>query len=164
MLTFDWRIDEQEWVGLKQGSKPLSQVIENRIQHAIQTGAFNPAPVGNISILLCDDYQMQQLNQQFRGQDKATNVLSFPAPEMPVEANAGIVELGDIALGYETVEDEAFDRKVSILDHSTHLVIHGILHLLGFDHEIDSDAHVMEELERKIMTAISLHDPYPDQV
>jgi len=161
-LEIEWLYEEQEWVGLKQGSKKLSQVIEGRIQHAIQTGVFSPEPQGEICILLADDYKLKELNHQFRQKDKATNVLSFPSADFPAQEGDNITSLGDIALGYETIEDEAFERKISIIDHTTHLIVHGILHLMGYDHENDTDAMVMENLEKKIMKGMSLHDPYPE--
>jgi probable rRNA maturation factor len=111
-----------------------------------------------ISILLGDDTSVRALNSQFRHIDKPTNVLSFPAPEGPGKGNA----LGDIILGYETVEREAAEQNKVFLHHVQHLTIHGVLHLLGFDHERDGEAAEMEALETKLCLSLGIADPYKD--
>lgn len=107
-----------------------------------------------LSLRFTDDAAMRALNARFRRRDKPTNVLSFPSGE----AEKGF--LGDIALGYETVAAEASMRGVGVETHAVHLVIHGLLHLLGYDHESDRDAEIMEALETRAMGAIGLPDPY----
>lgn len=113
--------------------------------------------VAEISIVLTGDAEQRQLNRQYRGMDKPTNVLSFPqiAPFGPV---AGL--LGDIILARETVEREAAEMGISFLDHFTHLVVHGFLHILGYDHIKDDEALVMEGLEIRILAALGVADPY----
>jgi probable rRNA maturation factor len=112
---------------------------------------------GAVAILLTDDRAMQALNAGFRGKDKPTNVLSFPASAMP---GADLLFLGDIALGYETCQAEAFAEGKSLGDHLSHLVVHGCLHLMGYDHETEAQAEQMEERERVILASLGIADPY----
>jgi probable rRNA maturation factor len=112
------------------------------------------------AVLLTDDQAVQALNLKFRGKDKPTNVLSFPAPDMP-----GLDDfLGDIAIAFETTRREAADEGKAIADHLSHLVVHGILHLLGEDHETPEDAEAMEAAERAILARLGIADPYQDTV
>lgn len=160
-LEFEWRIDEAEWIGIKVGSRSIPQAIEARVQHAVANDMLPLKGASEVCVLLADDYAIAQLNHQWRGKSKPTNVLSFPTTDMPMPGQHSKV-LGDIILAYETVEAEAAERKVSIVDHATHLVFHGLLHLLGYDHEEDEEAQEMETLERRLMASLSLHDPYSD--
>ena len=121
-----------------------------------------------ISIRLTSDDEVQMLNRQYRQQDKPTNVLSFPMVqpdliETLANTDDGEVLLGDIALAHETCAREAVERGVSTKDHATHLIVHGVLHLLGYDHMTDSEGEAMEAIERDIMASLGLHDPYPIQ-
>ncbi len=120
------------------------------------------APSGPLAatLLLCDDAAIRVLNRDWRGQDKATNVLSFPsgAPAVPGEAR----HLGDVALGFETVLREAAEEGKSVAHHATHLVVHGILHLLGRDHGSDAEADGMEALEVSALATLGIPDPYRD--
>ena len=104
-----------------------------------------------------DDPGQQDLNKQWRGIDKPTNVLSFPQIE-PFAPVLGL--LGDITLARETLEREARELGVSFTDHFTHLVVHGFLHILGYDHIEDGDALVMEGLETQILATLGIADPY----
>jgi probable rRNA maturation factor len=122
-----------------------------------------------ISILLTDDTAVQKLNKLYRGQDKATNVLSFPSLDFNELArykkgkrNKTSVILGDVALAYETIERESKEQLKSFHDHLVHLVVHGVLHLLGFDHEKDEDAAIMESLEIKILSNMKIGNPYEE--
>ena len=127
--------------------------------------ATTPAAI-EISIRLTSDAEVRTLNRQYRQQDKPTNVLSFPMvqPDL-IDAIAntddGEVLLGDIVLAYETCAREAADRSVPLEDHATHLIVHGVLHLLGYDHMNDADADTMEAVEHDVMATLGLHDPYP---
>ena len=121
-----------------------------------------------ISIRLTSDAEVQILNRQYRQQNKPTNVLSFPMVQpdlIDTVANTddGEVLLGDIVLAFETCTREAVERGVSTQDHATHLIVHGVLHLLGYDHMTDSEAEAMEAIERDVMASLGLHDPYPIQ-
>jgi len=110
-----------------------------------------------IALMGCDDARIAMLNKDFRGKETATNVLSWPASDTPPMA-AG--ELGDIAIAYETCVREAADKGVSVQEHVTHLVIHGILHLLGYDHISDDEADEMEALEIKALAKLGISNPY----
>jgi probable rRNA maturation factor len=116
---------------------------------------------GDVSLCLADDAALRALNLSWRGIDKPTNVLSFPAaPGRPGEAPA----LGDIALAYETLAREAEDLGISLADHYRHLLVHGFLHLIGYDHETDGEAERMEALETKILARLGVADPYAREV
>lgn len=108
----------------------------------------------SLCVLLADDATLRRLNHQFRRQDKPTNVLSFPSA---MQENGA---LGDIAIAYETCQREAQEEGKTLGDHLTHLVIHGTLHLLGYDHETDEEAETMEMLERQILAKLGIADPY----
>jgi probable rRNA maturation factor len=118
-----------------------------------------------VSIRLSGDQEVQALNRDYRGKDAATNVLSFPmvaADEIAGLATSADPEilLGDIILAHETCGREAAARGVTLEAHATHLIVHGMLHLLGYDHIGDEEAEAMEALERVIMAGLGLHDPY----
>jgi probable rRNA maturation factor len=127
---------------------------------------------GEVGVLLGDDQAVRQLNARHRNQDRATNVLSFPLLDLdrgrpaagtpPPDPRFGPVLLGDIALALETVCAEADRAGKPIGDHLCHLAVHGTLHLLGFDHQDDDDARVMEDLERTILADLQIPDPYQD--
>jgi len=122
-------------------------------------------PAG-ISILLTDDAAVRELNRTWRGKDSPTNVLSFPATEtaegaLPEPEFDGVpLELGDIALAYETCERESQAQGKRFADHVAHLVLHGVLHLLGYDHLDDDQALRMEALEIRILAGLGIADPY----
>ena len=115
-----------------------------------------------IAILLTTDSKLQSLNLQFRGIDKTTNVLSFSAFDLdcPPLINGLPLFLGDIAIAFETVKREAYEQNKTIPDHLSHLIIHGTLHLLGYDHKDDIEAQEMETLERKLLATQDIADPY----
>lgn len=105
-------------------------------------------------ILFTDDGAMHELNFRFRNQAKPTNVLSFPAPSDDAE------HLGDIALGQETVFREAREKSIPAMHHIAHLVVHGFLHLQGYDHQTESEAEQMESIERHALQHMTIADPY----
>ena len=107
-----------------------------------------------VTILLTDDDSVRALNAQFRGQDKPTNVLSFPAPDNPERF------AGDVALAYGVCAREAAEQGKPIAHHLQHLTVHGVLHLLGYDHIGDDEAEVMEDLERAVLADLGVPDPY----
>ncbi|WP_434615822.1 rRNA maturation RNase YbeY [Azospirillum sp. B2RO_4] len=115
-----------------------------------------------LSVVLADDELVHRLNREYRGKDKPTNVLSFALTEAEEpEAQDGMpVMLGDVILAYETVAREASEQGKSFKDHMTHLVMHGVLHLLGYDHETDDEAEEMEALETRLLATFGIADPY----
>jgi probable rRNA maturation factor len=123
--------------------------------------------VAEVSVLLCDDAEIRRLNASYRGQDRATNVLSFPALELdpdqtPAAPGASPVLLGDIVLAAETVRTEALAQGKPPEDHFRHLIVHGCLHLLGHDHQDEAGASRMERLERLILAELGIPDPYAE--
>lgn len=113
----------------------------------------------SLSILLTDDSEMRKLNAGWRAKDKPTNVLSFPA-ENAVDPAKPPAYLGDVALGLATCKREAREQKKTLADHVTHLVVHGVLHLIGYDHMDDEQAEAMEPLETEILAGMGIADPY----
>ncbi len=115
-----------------------------------------------IAILLTSNAKLQSLNLQFRGEDKPTNVLSFAALnfDCPTLKDGSPLFLGDIAIAFETVNCEAREQNKTMSDHLSHMIIHGTLHLLGYDHEDEKGAQKMEAIERKILEAQNIADPY----
>ncbi|WP_313013864.1 rRNA maturation RNase YbeY [Brevundimonas sp.] len=109
---------------------------------------------GDVVVLLTDDEAVRDLNARFRDKDKPTNVLSFPAPE------SAAPHLGDVVLAYGVCAAEAEAQGKTLSDHLSHLVVHGVLHLLGRDHEDDAEAEEMEAEEREILAGIGVADPY----
>lgn len=135
--------------------------LEALIRRAVGTAlaSVEDTEGARVSVLLTDDAAIQKLNAGFRGKDKPTNVLSFPAPEIPGDPEP---MLGDLALAYETCAREAEEEAKTIADHLTHLVIHGTLHLLGFDHEEEAEAEEMEALETALLAGLGIADPYAE--
>ena len=127
----------------------------------IHTGIENSPLV--LDIRLTDDAEQQQLNRQYRGKDAPTNVLSFSATDPDLTPLPGMpLLLGDIVLAFETVQREAAAQEKAFADHVRHLVVHGVLHLLGFDHEDEGEAKLMETLEIEILASTGVPDPYRD--
>lgn len=126
------------------------------------------APLVEIAVRLTDDAEVQTLNRDFRGKDKPTNVLSFPQVQDDLleglaNSDDGEILLGDIVLARETCAREAEERAISIADHATHLIVHGTLHLVGYDHGDDASAGAMEALEVKALASLGIANPYADQ-
>lgn len=121
-----------------------------------------------VSVLACNDRRIADLNEDFRGKPVPTNVLSWPSQERGADADGGApnlvlgldIELGDIAIAYDTCLREADAAGKPLADHTTHLLVHGTLHLLGFDHERDEDAQLMERIEVEILGNLGVADPY----
>lgn len=118
-----------------------------------------------VAVRLTDDGEVHSLNAQYRGKDKPTNVLSFPMVQADLldalsNSDDGEALLGDIVLAAETVAREAAEKQLSVEAHATHLIVHGTLHLLGYDHGTDSEAEHMEAIERDALAKLGLPDPY----
>jgi probable rRNA maturation factor len=108
--------------------------------------------------VLADDASLRALNRSYRGKDAATNVLSFPF--QPAPGGCAVRHLGDVVLAAETVRKEAAEQGIPPAHHLQHLVVHGLLHLLGFDHDTDARAEAMERLEAQILVTLGIADPY----
>jgi len=150
-LAIDLIIDAGDWSRLADAEALIARAA-SAVSDAVDVGLGATA-----TIVLSDDAEVRRLNAQWREKDKPTNVLSFPAPEQP-----GVNFLGDVILAAETVAAEARDGNLPLEHHVTHLVIHGLLHLLGFDHETDEDAEEMESLETAILAGLGVPDPYAE--
>jgi len=129
-----------------------------RAARAAFAAARGDAPPSEVSLLLTSDEEVSALNKSWRNKDGPTNVLSFSL-DAPQSA-AGPSPLGDVVLAYETVVREAADRGIATGQHAAHLVVHGVLHLMGYDHISDHEAAIMEELEVRILAALGLPNPY----
>lgn len=126
-----------------------------------ETQPFPPSPP-EVSLVFSDDGQVREINAEWRGQDKPTNVLSFPAFPLAPGGKPGPM-LGDIVIARETVEREAADLDKSFDEHLTHLMVHGFLHLFGYDHMDAEEAERMESIETRILSSLGLSDPYAGQ-
>ena len=131
--------------------------LDELVQVAV--AAVFPDKPCSVEVLLTSDEEVQRLNRDFRGIDKPTNVLSFPAALMPVIPGE-MAHLGDIVLAYETTAREANEQQKPLSHHVTHLIVHATLHLLGHDHENDDEAEIMESKEREILRHLNIPDPY----
>lgn len=126
----------------------------------------NTAAVIEIAVRLTSDDEVHQLNRQYRQKDKPTNVLSFPMIEpdlidaLTQNSDDGEVLLGDIVLANGVCAAEAQEKGITVEQHATHLIVHGVLHLLGYDHQGDSEAEAMESMERAALDTLGIPDPY----
>jgi probable rRNA maturation factor len=155
----DLLIEEPRW-----DEAGLGPMAETAARAALAVSGLDPAR-HEVSLLACDDARIAALNADFRGKPKPTNVLSWPAFETgeipaPVPGDPEPVFLGDLAMAYETCAREAAEANIPLADHATHLVVHGVLHLLGYDHEMEDEADAMEAFESKILASLGVPDPY----
>ncbi|MCE9648172.1 MAG: rRNA maturation RNase YbeY [Parvibaculum sp.] len=140
------------------------ELVRRAAEHAYVVAG--PAEEAELCVVLADDAFVRTLNKAYRGKDQATNVLSFPTGDMPVAVGPepltgmGPRLLGDVVLACETIAREAAEQGKSFPHHLSHLVVHGVLHLLGQDHEEDVEAEEMEALERDILEDLDIADPY----
>jgi probable rRNA maturation factor len=162
----DTLIESTRWqsVGIEELAESVAQ--------AVMADQGLPAAGYEISLLACDDRRIAVLNEDFRGKPVPTNVLSWPAEERGADREGGRpvapkpgregmpTELGDIAIAWETCAREAESQGKTMQDHVTHLLVHGLLHLLGYDHVRDPDAELMEATEVRILAKLGLDDPY----
>ena len=154
-LSLDISVPSPLWRGLPR-ARPIAR---ETIAAAAESGGPSE---GDVSLCLADDAALRALNLSWRGIDKPTNVLSFPSA--PPDRLGKTTMLGDIALAYETLAREAEDLGVPLADHYRHLLVHGFLHLIGYDHETDAEAERMEALETKILARLGAADPYAREV
>jgi probable rRNA maturation factor len=144
----DVEVEEPAWIAALPDAEALT------VAAGEATLASEGAVGEGVTLLLTDDRTVADLNRRFRGQDKPTNVLSFPAPQNPERF------LGDIALAYGVCAEEAQAQGKPLAHHLQHLVAHGVLHLLGYDHMSDAQADEMEGLERAVLAGLGVPDPY----
>jgi probable rRNA maturation factor len=152
-LSIAFAVNAEGW------PEALEAVAETAIRAALKQSEAEVVGVTEVSVVLTDDAEQRELNRQWRGFDKSTNVLSFPQIE-PFTPISGL--LGDITLARETVAKEAEEMGISFEDHFAHLVVHGFLHLIGYDHIEQEDAEEMEGLETEILASLGIADPYAD--
>ena len=156
-------VDVRIEISIESGDWPSEDELRGLAEAAVAAtlealgGSVLPPPLSGqspaeLSILFTDDAAVQRLNRDYRGKDKPTNVLSFPQSGGPL--------LGDIVLAWETVSREAGLAEEPLKAHMAHLILHGFLHLLGYDHEADEEAEEMEALERAALRRMGIADPY----
>jgi probable rRNA maturation factor len=152
LLSVDIDVESALWEGLPEADAAVRRSI------AAVAAELDLSEEGEIGVTLTDDRAIEELNRRWRGQAKPTNVLSFPTPRSP--APGAPRALGDIVLAFETIESEARVQGKPVSAHVAHLVVHGLLHLLGYDHETDIEARSMEGLEIRILASLGIADPY----
>lgn len=163
-IALDIAIEDPRWADVEALARPAIDAALAHLGH-------DPA-LFEVSLLACDDARIAALNAQFRAKDKPTNVLSWPTWDLSPDTPGGAPEppepgtpedpegLGDIAISYDTCAREAVEQGKSLDDHARHLIVHSLLHLLGYDHETEEDARLMEEIERIILAGMGVDDPY----
>lgn len=145
-MSLTLEIEDQRW----RRTRGLSARLKKAVRAALaEAGADDTA---DLTVLLTTDKRVKTLNRDFRGKDKPTNVLSFPSEEEGY--------IGDIAIAYGVTAKEAKAEGKALIDHTTHLTIHGVLHLLGYDHVTARLAKVMEPMETRILATLKIADPY----
>ncbi|WP_373504973.1 rRNA maturation RNase YbeY [Aestuariivirga sp.] len=151
-------VEDEAWSAL-----PDLEHLSRAAVAAGLTGAGAKAEGIEVALLFTDDKAIAEINAEWRGKDAPTNVLSFPAPaDIPIPAGE-TRPLGDVVLAYGVVAREAADQGKTLRDHTTHLILHGVLHLLGYDHEDDEEAEEMERLEAGILKGLGISNPYERQ-
>lgn len=150
--VIDIAIEAEGWSALE-APEALAKAV---VGAAVEAGALSLAPGAEISIVLCGDNFIADLNKRWRGIDRPTNVLAFPSSTDPAAAPV----LGDIVIAFETAAQEAVAAEITLRDHVAHLVAHGFLHLVGYDHVDEVEAEEMEMLETRILAMLGIADPY----
>jgi probable rRNA maturation factor len=160
VIEVDW--SNTAWGAAGPGAENLARTAARlALMRGMNEAGIVPQGRIELSIILTDDAEQRRLNRDWRGVDRSTNVLAFPAwePGAPAPSDAPVL-LGDVVLAFETVAREAEEQGKSLADHLSHLVVHGVLHLLGYDHGTDSEAAAMETLETSILARLGVADPY----
>jgi probable rRNA maturation factor len=153
----DLAIEDARWETAIPG---LEALVARAVEAGLAVAPETPDGPVEVSVLLTDDAAVQELNRMWRGKDKPTNVLSFPAAPQPRHAGAA-TPLGDVVLAYETLVRESAEQSKPLQNHLTHLLVHGTLHCLGQDHEIgEAEADAMEALEVAALATLGIPDPY----
>lgn len=161
-LTLDIAGDERTWTSLDHRTATRAA---RRVASTIAAHVELPGPRVSATLLLSSDARVKSLNRQWRGIAKPTNVLSFPSPPLPTPTRRGAaLYIGDVVLAEETLAREATELGIPLGDHYRHLVLHGLLHLLGYDHETEEEAQEMEALETRLLATLGVADPYAGSV
>jgi len=162
-LDIQISVEEGDWP-TEDVLQPMAERVLGAAANFLQAELAQPFPAmaPELSLVFTDDASIREINAEWRGQDKPTNVLSFPAFPLAPGGMPGPM-LGDIIIARETVEREAAELEKSVDEHLTHLMVHGFLHLFGYDHMNDVEAEVMEGLETRILAGLGLSDPYAGQ-
>ncbi len=160
--------EAQPWPGTLDWEARAGEAAAAALALTPFAGLADAAPLVEIAIRLTDDAEVHSLNRDFRGKDKPTNVLSFPQVQEDLlvslaNSDDGEILLGDIVLARETCAREAEEKGIKLEDHATHLIVHGTLHLVGYDHMDDASAAAMEALEVKALASLGIANPYADQ-
>ncbi|MBB3349043.1 MULTISPECIES: rRNA maturation RNase YbeY [unclassified Sphingomonas] len=156
---------EEPWPGEAWEQRALA-ATRAAVAHTPHGELLTTRAAVEVSVRLTDDAEVHALNRQYRGKDKPTNVLSFPMVQPDLLATVsqnsddGELLLGDIVLAHGVCAREAAERGIAVGDHFTHLVVHGTLHLLGYDHMTDEEGDAMEEIERAALADLGVADPY----
>lgn len=154
-MTVSVDVEDEAW-----SVEPGLEILAHAAVAAALEGAAWEEGDCDVAVLFTDDASIAEINAEWRGKDKPTNVLSFPTPDdMPVPEGEAR-PLGDIVLAYGVIAREAAEQGKTLRDHATHLIVHGMLHLLGYDHESDDEAEEMEALETRILKGLGISDPY----
>lgn len=153
-VHYDMAINADGW----QNEETLRQLVDGVLQATLLELGFDNID-SELSLVFTNDADIREINAKWRHIDKPTNVLSFPAFALQPGQEPGEI-LGDIVIARETVEREAAEEDKNFDDHLSHLVVHGLLHLMGYDHQNDDEAEQMEALERKILASLGISDPY----
>ncbi len=159
-IKLDLIIDDPLWKG-NMPNEGWESFFKKLYLHVLEQEDISIKDI-TLSLFLTNNGYIKNLNRDYRGKDKATNVLSFPAADFEmVKRNPDMpIHLGDIVMAYETIEKEALTQSKSLFNHNAHLFIHGLLHLLGYDHIDDHDANIMEEKEINYLNAFNIQNPY----
>lgn len=155
-VRYDVAINADGW----QSEHSLRMLVDRVLEATLHVLEFDDVD-SELSLVFTDDANIRTINSKWRHIDKATNVLSFPAFSIQPGQRPGPI-LGDIVIARETVQREAQEENKSFDDHLSHLIVHGLLHLTGYDHQNDEEAEQMESLERKILASLGISDPYND--
>ncbi|RCL00253.1 MAG: putative rRNA maturation factor [Candidatus Tokpelaia sp. JSC188] len=154
MITIDIAVHDKSWMDKKSLKKLVTEIVEVTLKRLSMQHISS-----ELSLVFTNNAEICYLNSAWRSQGKATNVLSFPAFPIKIGGKVGPM-LGDIILARETIEQEATKQRKPFIHHLSHLIVHGFLHLLGYDHENDTDAAIMETIEQEIVKILAIPDPY----
>ena len=163
-FTIEIAQNNDEWDSYKEiNPKLFKEILEEVLKNYPN---FSKVQNIELSILLTNDKRIKKLNQEFRNENSATNVLSFPDLDidfsqiLEFKPDLDYIYLGDIAFAFETISEEVKKKNIPVLNHFKHLLVHSTLHLLGYDHMNDTEAEIMEEIEVKTLKKLSIPSPY----